>query len=139
MHIKNDKFKIQIQSGENSEIRDIDKSSLSKRLDINNKKWSFNISNSDFIDIKKLSSINSEGKVIHINLHSNKVFLSEPAVWELEIDSVKYENKHLIFNKTFLSSINDDSNIEFNIFDNFILLQNDNSNFMMSFEQDFTE
>lgn len=56
--ISSGKFKVTWMGGDSSSIRDINKTNLDRLLDINNKKWSFNIDNSDFIDIKKLSSIN---------------------------------------------------------------------------------
>ena len=68
VQIKNGKLKVAIQAGEQSEIRDISKSVLDKRIDLKNSKWSFKISNSEFQDIKKLSSINSDGKIIHLNI-----------------------------------------------------------------------
>ena len=45
-----------------------------------------------------------------------------------------------MLNKRFLSCINDDmENIEFNIFETFMLIKDDISNLMLSFEQDFSE
>jgi hypothetical protein len=44
-----------------------------------------------------------------------------------------------MFNKTFLSSIDDSSDyIEFHIFETFILTKSDISSLMISFEQDFS-
>jgi len=44
-----------------------------------------------------------------------------------------------MFNKTFLPSINDDTEyINFYIFDTFILTKDDTSHLMISFEQDFS-
>ena len=42
-------------------------------------------------------------------------------------------------NKRFLSCITDSKDIEFSIFDNFMLIQEENSNLMLSFEQDFSD
>jgi hypothetical protein len=45
-------------------------------------------------------------------------------------------NTQLIVNKKFLSCVNDKKeNLEFNIFENFILIKDDESNLMLSFEQ----
>lgn len=140
--IKNGKFKLQIQAGENSEIRDIDKYKLDKLLNLENKKWSFNVSKSDFSDIKQLSSINSEDskRILHLNIEDFKVKLSEISTWELEVDETTESNKHLMFNKSYLSCINDDSDfIGFHVFETFILIQDKISQLMISFEQDFSE
>jgi len=137
--IKNGKLKIGLQGGESSEIRDIPKGVLSKRVDIKNSKWSFKIDKSEFQDIKKLSSINSDGKVIHLNVEDKKVVLSELSTWEFQVDEVDLTDRHLMFNKTFLPSINDNSDkIEFYVFDTFILTKDETSHLMISFEQDFT-
>lgn len=140
LQIKNGKLKIALQGGEPSQIRDISKNVLSKRVDIKNSKWNFQISKSEFQDIKRLSSINSDGRVLHLNIEDGKVVLSETSTWEFQVDEVKdITDRHLMFNKTFLPSINDDSDfINFYIFDTFILTKDDTSHLMISFEQDFS-
>jgi len=139
VQIKNGKFKIGLQGGENYDIRDITKETLAKRLDLNNKKWSFKISKDDFIDIKKLSTNNSDGKILNINVINNKVIISETSIWELEVDNIEYNDKHLIINKMFISHINDNFQyLEIFVFESFILIVNEISNFMISFEQDFS-
>jgi hypothetical protein len=44
-----------------------------------------------------------------------------------------------MLNKRFLTCITDSKDIEFSIFDNFMLIQDENSNLMLSFEQDFSD
>jgi hypothetical protein len=44
-----------------------------------------------------------------------------------------------MLNKKFLSCINEMDNIEFSIFETFMLVRDDNSNLMLSFEQDFSD
>ena len=142
VQIKNAKFKLQIQTGENTEIRDLNKSMLAQRLNLKNKKWSFLVSNSDFLDVKKLSTINSDDsrRILHLNIEDFKVKLSELSLWELEVDESTESNKHLMFNKSFLPCINDNGNpVQFHVFDTFILIQDIISSLMISFEQDFTE
>ena len=70
-----------------------------------------------------------------------KITLSEKSSWEMEIGSIESDkNADLMINKKFLSCINDDmDNIEFSIFDNFMLIKDDISNLMLSFEQDFSD
>lgn len=133
------KLKVNWLSGEHYEMRDMNKEILNKKLDIKYRKWFFNISQSDFSDVKKLSNINGE-RVITISVDDGKVTLSEKSSWELEIDSIDKRTTSLILNKKFLNSINNDSdNVEFSIFDNFMLVQNENSNLMLSFEQNFDQ
>jgi hypothetical protein len=134
------KLKVNWMAAEHFEMRDINKVALKQRLDLKGRKWNFSISKSDFSDVKKLSSINGE-RIININIINGKVLLSENAAWELEIDSIDVDrNANLMLNKKFLSCISDEmENIEFNIFETFMLIKDDISNLMLSFEQDFSE
>jgi hypothetical protein len=134
------KLKVNWLGGEQYELKDITKQQLDQRLNLKNRKWSFGISKSDFADVKKLSSINGE-RIISMSIMKGKVVLSETAAWELEVDQLDEErNSNLILNKKFLSCIDDSQEkVEFNIFDNFMLIKGDNSNLMLSFEQDFSD
>jgi hypothetical protein len=69
------------------------------------------------------------------------VTLSEKSSWELEVDNLNDDRTaSLILNKRFLSCINDKMDlIEFIIFENFMLIKDDNSNLMLSFEQSFDQ
>ncbi len=133
------KLKVNWLAGERYEMRDINKDVLKQRLDIKNRKWFFKLSTQEFSDVKKLSSINSD-KIININVNSGKVVLSETAAWELEIDEIEDRNANLIFNKRFLNCIDADREfIEFSMFETFILIKDDQTNLMLSYEQDFSD
>jgi hypothetical protein len=133
------KLKVNWLAGEHYELRDINKVALKNNLNIKNRKWSFIISQSDFQDIKKLSNINSE-RIINITIDSGKVLFSEKSAWELELQRIESDrNANLMLNKKFLGCINDSNDVEFSIFDNFMLIQEENSNLMLSFEQSFDD
>lgn len=143
MHVRaglftNGKLKISCIGSEQFKIKDITIDRLENILDISNSKWSFNISNSDFNDIKKLSSINSEDRIIDVNVIDGVVSISEPMKWELEVDNISERNNKITFVKKYLSNI-DDSNefIKFDIFETFILVKTEFTNLMMSFETNF--
>jgi len=133
------RLKITTIGGESHKIRDLNQLLLDKRLDIKNSIWSFKIDVNDFIDVKRLSSINSDDKIIDINVNDGIVKVSELGKWELEIDNIpNSKNYNISFLKKYLSNINiNDSQIYFYIFDTFILVKDDNSNLMLSYEQDF--
>ncbi len=140
VQIKNGKLKLSQPCGEESEIKDIDNNSLNQKLNLKNKKWSFSISGSDFSDIKKLSNINSEGKTLSVEVNkSGVVTISEQSVWDLEVDNIGDHDKVIIFNKSFLGNINENENIDFHVFDSFILNKDVDSNLMISFEQTFED
>lgn len=139
LQISSGKFKVNWLGGEFGTIRDISKEALEQRLDIKNKKWEFGVSNADFLDIKKLSNINSE-RIINMDVVNGIVTLSEKSSWELEVDKIEDRNATLILNKRFLGCINDKmDNVNFMIFENFMLINDENSSLMLSFEQDFSD
>ena len=64
-----------------------------------------------------------------MDVTKGKVIFSEKSSWELEVDEIETEIFFLILNKRFLSCINDKlENIEFCIFENFMLIKDENSN-----------
>lgn len=147
MHIRsaqfsNNKLKISCIGSELSKIKDMNKKSFLSLLDVKNSKWNFKISLEDFSNVKKLSSINSEDKIINIKVNNNgKVYFIEEQKWELEVDETEIDSeKFLTFSKKYLSNIDSNSDIiNFNIFETFILVKDVNSNLMLSFEQTYDE
>ena len=143
MHVRAAQFsdgrlKISCVGGEEFKIRDINSTTLESRLDTKNSKWGFKISKEDFTDVKKLCSINSEDRILNISVSDGKVTMNETSKWELEIDTIDPRNTNLIFGKKYLSNVNADQDyINFSIFETFILVKDDNSNLMLSFEQNF--
>ena len=97
------------------------------------------------LDIGIVKLITIEGKEMQFEIKGGvvegKVLLSERAAWEMEIGSIEStRSANLILNKKFLSCINDSvESIEFSIFDTFMLVKDDYSNLMLSFEQDFED
>lgn len=145
MHIRTAQFisgklKISCIGGEQYKIRNIDNSSLESRLDISKSKWGFKVPKDDFGNIKRLCSINSEDRVLNINVNSGKVTFSENSKWELEVDGISDDiTTQLIFGKKYLSNVNaNNSLINFSVFETFILVKDENSNLLLSFEQDFS-
>lgn len=133
------KLKVNWPAGERYEMRDINKTILAQKLDITQRNWFFRIENRDFLDVKRLSSINSD-RIININVQAGRVVLSEDAAWELEIGAIEDRNANLIFNKRFLNCINDNGlDIEISIFETFMLIKDHSSNLMLSFEQNFED
>jgi len=135
----NGKLKITTIGGETYRIKDLNKATLNARLNIKNSKWNFDMSQEDFTNIKKLSTINNEDKTFNITVDKGLVTFQEPNKWELEVAQINPHNSTIIFNKKYLGNINSDNEmINFFIFENFILIKDTESNLMLSFEQDFS-
>lgn len=139
IQINGGRLKVNWIAGEHFEIRDIDKTVLTQRLSLTYRKWNFIIDKSDFTDIKKLSSIN-DSKLLNINVNDGKVVISEQAAWELQVSKTEESrNSSMTLNKKFLKCIDDTKDVDFSIFDNFMLIKDENTNLMLSYEQDFTD
>lgn len=138
IELKNKKLKLKWLTAEKYEVKDIRYEALVKLLDTNNQKLSFDIDRNDFEDIKKLSNINSSG-LIEINCDSGNVFISEHSAWEIKVDEIT-DNSCINYNinKNLLKFINDGGeSIRFHVFPNFLLIKDDISNVMVSFEQSY--
>lgn len=58
----------------------------------------------------------------------------------MEIGNIEDRTASLILNKRFLSCINESvHSIEFSMFDSFILVKDEQTNLMLSYEQDFSD
>ena len=114
---------------------------LESRTDISNSSWKFQVLNQDFTDVKKLSAIDSEEKILTINIEKGKVVAGELTKWELTLGETDKEiNSKIVFNKKYLSNINQDLDIiDFYMFETFILIKDENSNLLLSFEQSFDD
>lgn len=139
IQVASGKLKVNWVAGEQFVMKDMSKNILKKVIDIKNRKWFFTIEQSEFSDVKKLSSINSE-KIININVNNSKVTLSEKSAWELEINEIDGNiNADLMINKKFLNCIDNDNDVNISIFETFMLVTTETSNLMLSYEQDFED
>lgn len=139
IEIKGGKLKVNWLGGEHYEVRDLSKEKLAERLNLDLRSWCFKLSNSQFNDIKKLSKINSDN-IITFNVDGGKINIFERSAWDLEIGKIEPIDKKFIFNKRFLKCVDDSmENIEFSLFDAFILVKSEDSNLMLSYEQDFSD
>ncbi len=138
IEIKNKKLKIKWMTAEQYEMKNIEYPSLMTLLDIKNQRLSFDVSRSDFEDIKKLANINGS-TLIEISSNNGKILMSETSSWEMEVDDIM-DNTNILYNinKNLLTFINDGTDsIKFHVFNNFILIRDNNSNVMVSFEQSY--
>jgi hypothetical protein len=139
--IGDSRFKVNQIGGETYKVRDINKEQLGRLLSPENSTWSFEISDKDLSDVKKLSSIAPEERIIDITVNRNKVNFSEGTKWNLNVGSTdEVESADITFAKKYLGSINTGTDyIKFSVFETFILFNDSQSNLMVSFEQSFED
>ena len=118
-------------------IRDLKKSQIETLLDTDNSNWTFKIGSSILTDIKRLCKLNSESLILNISNNNGVVKFLESGKWKLEVakSSVPVSEDITITKKYFYSI---DVKMEFAelfVFDHFILFKDENTNLMISFEQ----
>lgn len=137
--IKGSDLKITWVTSELYEIRNIPKDFLDSGLDLSNRNWYIEIPVEKFEKIEKLSNINSD-KIINFDVIGGQVNVYETSAWSMDLGEIEKQNTNFIFNKRFFKCINEYSSVvTFHLFDSFILIKNNDSNLMLSYEQDFTE
>lgn len=140
MSASDGRFKMSNVGAEPYKVRDIDKQKLRQLLDPRNSEWSFQISDIDFKDVKKLSSINGDDKIITISTNNGSLHFGEIGSWTLNVGDIDEVQSDITFPKKYLSSINNTlDTINFSVFETFLLFQEENTNLMVSFEQDFSD
>ena len=86
--------------------------------------------------VEKNNGITSVNYIMFNLIQSNKVDEVDDVD---EIDEIEDRNANFILNKKFLSCINERDEITFHIFESFMLIKDEDSNLMLSFEQDWSE
>lgn len=140
LKLNDNRFSTNHIGSEPFKIRDISKTNLNIILDERKVAWSFDISKEDFMDIKKLASINNEEKIISIYKDGNDLKFGESSKWDLKVGEISEEHGDIIFIKKYLNSVNIDKDImTFKVFPSFLLYVGEDTNLMMAFEQKFDD
>lgn len=140
MSASDNRFKMSNVGAEPYKVRDIDKFKLKSLLNPENSEWSFQIKDTDFQDVKKLSSINGDDKIITISTDNGNVHFGELGTWDLSVGMTEEVQTDITFPKKYLTSINNTKEIiNFSVFETFLLFQEEDTNFMVSFEQNFDD
>ncbi len=135
------KLKISCLGSELFKIRDLTYDNLEAHLNPELSQWSFTVGKTDLTNIKKLSAVYSEDKTINIASMDGTIVFSEGTKWELKVGDIEDQEFHkIIFIKKYLSNVdNTKEDVTFFVFDNFILVKDDISNLMISFEQSWDD
>lgn len=135
------RFKFSYIGSEKNKLRDISKEALDIILDSDNVNWSFSLTNEDFVDIKKLSSINADDKIISFSVDDNMDLKVGEKNWNLKVGEVNEIYDKIVFPKKYLNSISNEvkGDLNFFIYPSFILFNDNDVNLMVSFEQSFDD
>lgn len=136
--VKGDRLKITLVGSELSRIRDINRSILAARLNPKLTKWLFKLNPDDLATIKRMSNINSDDRIISINVSEGLVYFSEDGKWDIQVGESETKNTKVTFAKKYLSNIvTETGEIDVKIYETFILVSDKDSSLLLSFETDF--
>lgn len=132
------KFKMSIIGGEGSNLKNINYEQLNNLLDYSKAETNVVIPTVDFNDAKRLSVIDSDEENVCFSLREGNVIISQ-VNWELRVNETDYEgSENYVFNKKYLKSVNPKTDeITMYGFGNFVLFQEGNERFMVSYERTF--
>lgn len=132
------RYKFSYHSSEAHVIRDISIDQLNELLDIETSDIKMVFPTNEFNETKRAATIDSDDSVC-IRLYKNKVIVKQ-SNWSIVVGDIENHahRKDFCFNKKFLKYINPkESEINIWAFSTFILYQEDNERFMISYEQEY--
>lgn len=121
MEISNGSMKFKFVSGDYTQIKDISKLEIATKMNPDLSNFDFTINKEIFTDIKKLSKLN-KSEIINFKVKNNTVYFFDKK-WQLQIDTVDYEDGIYTFNNKYIQSINMAEEIKINVFEHFILIK----------------
>jgi hypothetical protein len=131
--LKNSKLKLEVY-GTLGKFQKVSLEDIEKNMDIEKANFNFKMLDVDFDKIKKLSQIDKENEYYNIIIKENKVIIGEKS-WTLELDEIEAPNDTLSFPKKYFNTIKmDNEKINIYVYNNFILIMNDDTNLMITTE-----
>lgn len=112
---------------------------INKLSDINNSHFNFNLSNTDYVNIKKLATTSKDVDVFYLNTFEKdgRYYISiGESSWDLTISEIEFDEvKTISFPKKYFKSItmNGDTS-KIYVFDRFLMVKTDSSDLLISTE-----
>lgn len=132
IYLSNGKLNFNFISGDYTQIKDITKTQIAERMDPNLSNFSFTMSGDTFSEIKKLVNLN-KSEVINIRTKKGKLEFYDKR-WSLKVADVDVADDLWTFNNKYLKSIDPSDEIKINMFDQFLLIKENNINLMIGLE-----
>jgi hypothetical protein len=132
LYLTNEKLNFNFISGDYTQIKDITKTQIAERMNPDNSNFSFTMSGDVFAEIKKLVTLN-KSEVINIRTKKGKLEFYDKR-WSLKVADVQVDDDLWTFNNKYLKSIDASDEIKINMFDQFLLIKENNVNLMIGLE-----
>jgi len=134
LEVKNDKLKTFLIAGEPYIIRNLEIETIFDKVDLKYRRFGFDVSLSDFQQILKLIALNTTNETIEILLNGSDIIFREQG-WELKVGETTLKESLLIKKKHF-SNFSPTSDVNVDMFDNFVVLRGSDNDLLISIEHE---
>lgn len=134
IHFINSKLRIKEIGGDPMVISSqISKSDIDHLTNKSNSIFKFDLSETEFSKIKKMSLIELTNDVLYINIRDKKLFMGENK-WELMISDIDKSDISVSFPKKYFNTLRFKDNVSVYVFENYILISDTNTDLMIVLE-----
>jgi len=134
IHISNSKLRLKEICGDPIIMsKEITKNDIDFLTNKDNSLFNFTISEMDFKKIKRMSTIETINDILYITVTNNELFIGENK-WELKICDIDKPNLNVSFPKKYFNTLTFKENSKIYLFENYILISDDNSDLMIVLE-----
>lgn len=129
-------LRVRFIGGMPSDITDVSRADVHKKLDAANSLFTFDISEEDFGKAKSLAAT-STAESVTIKIKAGKVEISAEDRYYLTVGHISWQGtKTMCFDKKYLRSIASKGGIKIHVFEHFMLIVEGNTHFMIGLEID---
>lgn len=134
LNISNSKLRLKEISGDPVLMsKEITKEDIDFLTNKENSLFDYVISEMDFKKIKRMSTIETTNDILYITIKNNELFMGENK-WELKICDIDKPNLNVSFPKKYFNTLSFNENTRLYLFENYILVSDDNSDLMIVLE-----
>jgi len=134
LHLSNSKLKIKEISGDPVLMsKEITKEDIDFLTNKSTSLFNFTMTSMDLKKIKRLSTIENTNDILQLKVDNNELFIGENK-WELKICDIDKPNLNVSFPKKYFNKLTFNENSILYLFENYILISDDNSELMIVLE-----
>jgi len=134
IQISNSKLKLKEICGDPILMsKEITKEDIDFLTNKNNALLNFSLSEMEFRKIKRMSTIETTNDILYITINNGELSMGENK-WDLKICDLDKPNIHVSFPKKYFNTLSFKENTKIYLFENYILVSDDNSDLMIVLE-----
>ena len=113
--------------------KEITKEDIDFLTNKNSSLFNFQLTEMEFKKIKRMSTIENTNDILYININDGELFMGENK-WEMKICDMDKPNLSVSFPKKYFNTLSFKENSKIYLFENYILVSDDNSDLMIVLE-----